>query len=230
MTDLTALLSELIAVSSLPLRAVETNFAVDSTGFGTSGTVTWYSKKYGHDIDNSDWVKVHLMTGVKTNVVTSVEVSGRDDSDYRFLPALVETTARNFTLREVSADKAYSGVSNLQVIADHGTEPYVPFLSHTTGKGGSPLWRRMWAYYQFQRDEFLEHYHKRSNVESTNSMIKGKFGGKLRSKGPTGQKNGALPKVLCHNLCVLVQSIYELGIEATFRPATPVGLVSGQVV
>jgi hypothetical protein len=28
--------------------------------------------------------------------------------------------------------------------------------------------------------------------------------------------NEMLCKVLCHNLCVLVQSLYELGIEAKF--------------
>ena len=28
--------------------------------------------------------------------------------------------------------------------------------------------------------------------------------------------NEALCKILCHNICCLIQSIYELGIEATF--------------
>ena len=39
----------------------------------------------------------------------------------------------------------------------------------------------MFHYFQFRRDEFLAHYHKRSNVESTFSMIKAKFGDHLRS-------------------------------------------------
>lgn len=47
-------------------------------------------------------------------------------------------------------------------------------------------------------------------------MIKGKFGGKPASKGTMGQINEALLKVLCHNIVVLVQSIYELGIEPVF--------------
>ncbi len=48
-------------------------------------------------------------------------------------------------------------------------------------------------------------------------MIKAKFGQKLRSKSMTGQINEALCKVLCHNLCVLIQSVRELGIDAAFR-------------
>lgn len=66
------------------------------------------------------------------------------------------------------------------------------------------------------REEFLTHYHKRSNVETTFHMIKAKFGQRLRSKTLTAQINEALCKVLCHNLCVVIQSVHELGIETDF--------------
>jgi hypothetical protein len=47
-------------------------------------------------------------------------------------------------------------------------------------------------------------------------MIKGKFGDAVRSKSDIGQWNEVLCKVLCHNLCVLIQAIHELGIEPRF--------------
>ena len=62
----------------------------------------------------------------------------------------------------------------------------------------------------------MDHYHKWSNIETAYSMIKGKFGSALRSKSDTGQINEALCKVLCHNLCVLVQAMHELGIKPAF--------------
>jgi len=62
----------------------------------------------------------------------------------------------------------------------------------------------------------MMHYHRRSNVETTFSMIKRKFGERLRSKTHTAQVNEVLCKVLCHNLCVLVQSMYELDVEPNF--------------
>jgi hypothetical protein len=40
--------------------------------------------------------------------------------------------------------------------------------------------------------------------------------GRLWSKSAVGQVNEALCKVLRHNVCVLIQSIHELGIEPTF--------------
>ncbi len=52
----------------------------------------------------------------------------------------------------------------------------------------------------------MRNYHKRSNVESTFMMIKAKFGDSLRSRTKTAQINEALLKVLCHNICCLIQS------------------------
>ncbi|MFH1032529.1 MAG: hypothetical protein V1767_08225 [Chloroflexota bacterium] len=47
-------------------------------------------------------------------------------------------------------------------------------------------------------------------------MIKAKFGASVKAKMPIAQVNEVLCKVLCHNICVLIQSIYELGLEPTF--------------
>ena len=82
------------------------------------------------------------------------------------------------------------------------------------------LWERTYHYYNFNRTEFLAHYHKRSNVETTFSMIKAKFGGSVRSKTPVAQVNEVLVKILCHNICVLIQSVYELGVEPIFSTET----------
>ena len=62
----------------------------------------------------------------------------------------------------------------------------------------------------------MDHYHKRSNVETAFSMIKAKFGGSLRSKNPEAQVNEALVKILCHNICVLIQAMYALGVDPAF--------------
>lgn len=62
----------------------------------------------------------------------------------------------------------------------------------------------------------MEHYHKRSNVEATFSMIKRKFGEGVRSQSEAGRVNEALCKVLCHNLCCVIQSMYEFDVVPTF--------------
>ena len=58
-------------------------------------------------------------------------------------------------------------------------------------------------------------------------MIKGTFGDAIRAKTKTAQVSGLLCKVLCHNLCVLVQAIDELGIEPAFWAEPPPDLERG---
>lgn len=42
--------------------------------------VRWFDVKYGQDEDWHDWIKMHLMVGTSTHIVTSVEL-GRSSSD-----------------------------------------------------------------------------------------------------------------------------------------------------
>ena len=122
-------------------------------------------------------------------------------------------------MKEVSADKAYLSAENLRVTLLQGAMPYIPFKSNSTGRTGGTVWEKLFHFYSFKREEFLQHYHKRSNVETTFSMIKAKFGERLRCKTATAQINEALCKVVCHNLCCVIQSMYELGVDPTFGVA-----------
>lgn len=75
----------------------------------------------------------------------------------------------------------------------------------------------MFHYYSLHQEEYMKHYHKRSNSESMFSMIKAKFGERTKSKAMISQTNEALCKILAHNLCCVIQSMYELGIKPDFQ-------------
>ncbi len=79
----------------------------------------------------------------------------------------------------------------------------------------------------FQQEEFLKHYHQRSNVESAFSAIKRKFGGSVRSKIPDAQANEVLCKILCYNLSCLALPMFELGITVTFYPDKTPAVAAG---
>ena len=217
--ELTPLLKSLIEETAKPLKAVEVDFAVDSSGFATNTYSRCYDHKWGKMRSEAKWVKAHLICGVNTHIVSSIEITPTESADAPFLTPLVNATAKTFNINEVSGDKAYSSRKNLHAVENVGGTAYIPFKSNTTtgvGKTFDGIWSRMWHYYNFNREQFLEHYHKRSNVETVFIMIKTKFGGSVRAKTPVAQVNEALCKVLCHNICVLIQSIYELGLEPVF--------------
>jgi transposase len=206
------ILKALVEQSSRPLRTIDDAFAVDSTGFMACRFTRWFDHKYGKPREEHDWVKCHIACGVKTNVVTAVEIGTREANDAPFLPALVQSTAQNFKVGEVSADKAYGGRKNVEAIEAAGGAAFIAVKSNATGEVGGG-WEKMVKYFKFRQDEFLGHYHKRSNVESTFSMIKRKFGDSLRSRTDVAMINETLCKLLCHNLVVLIHEMHELGID-----------------
>jgi hypothetical protein len=105
--------------------------------------------------------------------------------------------------------------ANNELVAQHGETPYIALKVNAKPTEDS-VFKRMFHVYSLKRGEFLSHYHKRSNVETTSSMVKARFGDSLRSKTDTAMVNEALCKILCDNLCCLVQSAYEPGVTATF--------------
>ena len=156
-------------------------------------------------------MKTHVMCGVNTNVVTAVEIQGPNANDSPLLPALLNHTASNFNVNEVSADLGYSSERNLQAITTIGAKPYIPFKSNATHKKGG-LWAQTFYAYHYHRERFSERYHLRSNVESTFSMIKAKFGDSVRSKTDTAMKNEVLAKILGHNICCVIQTSHEMNL------------------
>lgn len=226
--DLYNVLRGLITTSSLPLRSVETIFAPDSTGFSSSRFVRWYDEKYGVTRSGHDWVKAHAMCGVKTNIITAVEILDRDANDSPQFKPLVEATAQNFKIAEVVADKAYLSHENLELIEAIGGTAYVPFKINSIPGMAGTVWEKMFFYYNLNKQEFLDHYHRRSNAESAFSMVKAKFRDHVRSRTDAAMRNEVLCKFLAHNVCCIIQSQCELGIEADFwesKPTTTIRLM-----
>jgi transposase len=220
MAELRPYLRQLIIQSSLPLTEVEKSFAVDSTGFSTSQSGRWLDARAGkvRSGDRRKWIKAHLMCGVLTNIVTAIEVTDANAGDAPFFPPLLNTTTENFAPREVSADKAYSSLANLKYATSKDILPFIPFRKNATPVHGTgdPLWTRLYHFYSLEKEWFERRYHQRSNIESTNAMIKTKFGEGLRSRTKDGQFNELLCKVLCHNICVTIQCSFEMDIHPTF--------------
>lgn len=190
-----------------------TEFAIDSSGFGSNKYESWIDEKYGVPRRRAVWVKAHIACGTKTNIITAVRILDKDSADSPQFGSLVKETANGFTIGEVSADKAYASVSNFETVAECGGQFFPAFKSNATGGVGGHF-EKAFHYFMYRKEEYLAHYHRRSNVESTFSMMKRKFGGEVRSKTDVAMVNEVLCKMLAHNLCVLNQEEHELGIES----------------
>jgi len=213
---LTPILYELVHLSAQPLASVETDFAIDSSGFRCSTFGNYCEEKHGTK-RTRNWLKAHICTGVSTNIVTDIIITDEHANDSPQLKKLIKNTAKHFTIGEISADLAYSSRKNLQLIDSFGGKAFIPFKKNATGRSGrSALWRKTFHYFQLHKEEFLEHYHKRSNVESTFSAIKKKFGESVKSKNRTAQENELLCKIIAYNITVLIHEMIQLNGTSDF--------------
>lgn len=215
---LTEKLTKLIEISSLPLETVETDFAVDSTGLSTCRYARWLDEREMQEKTRREWIKVHLICGVKTNTVASVITTAGKEADSPYFGRLVWSASCNFPMNEIYADKGYLAGENMRYAMLAKATPFIPFKSNSSLGTAykSSIWEQMLHMYLYRRTEFMAHYNKRNNVETTFRMIKANFGSSLSSISRQAQFNEALCKVLCHNLCVLIRSMFELGIDPTF--------------
>jgi len=217
--DMTPILKKLIGISSMPLKEIETKFAIDSSGFRTSKFNEYLRARHGLKREHK-WVKAHICCGVKTNVITAVEITDGFGADVtQFIPLSQQTNENGFEIKEMTGDKAYSSRANLGCIEELGGTAYIPFKSNARPRAGTVrLWKKMYHYFMLNREEFMQHYHLRSNVESAFSMIKTKFSEMLKSKSKAAQTNELLLKILCHNLCILVEEAVRVGFMPNFSP------------
>jgi len=220
-------LHDLYRAIALPLYSVETTFAVDATGFGTFRR-RWCDSRLDVKLKR-DFKKLHVISGVRTNIITSAEASFGTCGDSPYFGDLVRDTAHDFRVREVYADSGYLSRENCNLVAELGARPFIMPRSNTKEYGRVDYhgkivpWIEMVMLWKTNEEAFRRHYHQRSNVESTFSMMKRKFLPYIRSKGEQAQFNELIVKVCCHNASVLVNSVFELSASMEFATPIPPG-------
>jgi hypothetical protein len=190
--SLSQYLEALVEETAKPFAGLETDFAIDSTGLSISNTVAWSHAQYKDKkhLKSKNWVKVHCCIGTRTNIITSAVITDKTSHDSKhFIPLLIRTS-RNFEVREISADAAYSNNHNLNFTTMKDIDTFIPFKDKTSfnNKRSTAAWHRLYHFFQFNRAEFLQSYGKRNNAESTFHMLKSKFGSTLKSKDWEAQK------------------------------------------
>jgi len=220
------LLSKLLTISAMPLRKLEDKFSLDSSGFGSYQYERWQKVRFQKDkygkISTRGWknyLKGHILIGTKTNIICGCEITFGNFSDVRQAPNMIIKAGANFNMKELSADKAYSSKLIFRIIHALGAMPYIPF-KHTTkepSENAPEIWNNMFLLFRDKKEEWKKHYHKRSNVETVFGMVKVRLGEHLKSKNYIAQRNELMMKFICHNICCLIQEIYEREIKVDFN-------------
>jgi len=115
----------------------------------------------------------------------------------------------------VSGDKGYLAQSNFDAVESVVGQFFPAFKNSSTGACGGAF-EKAYHVFSLHQEEYLRHYHIRSNVETTVSMVKRKSSEAVKAKNELAQKNEVLAKFVAHNLAVLIQELYVQGIDPTF--------------
>lgn len=209
--EATGILTDFVTKSAAPMIGLESQFAIDGTGFSGARYEKWFDEKHGVPKSRATWVKLHAVVGTHTNVVAACVVTEKEQNDSPMLPQLVAEAAKHFNVKELSADKAYCGRDNFAATDSIGADFYPAFKKNATGAVGGSYAKAFHAF-MMNKEDYESHYHRRSNVESTFSALKRKFGESVRSKNDLSMKNEVLAKVVCHNITTVIGTAYELGI------------------
>jgi len=199
-----------------------TMFSMDASGFGSYGSESWirvkYPDKYNKNVNWRTFLKGHILIGTRSNAVCSCEITNAHVGDVTVAPKLLEAVNGNFDIKEVSADKAYSSSRILQIIKSMEAMPYIVFKENANPSKHSPeIWIQMYNYFIKNKKYFMKKYHKRSNVETTFSMVKVRLGEFLKCKNFESQRNELMMKFICHNICCLISQIFDNGVKVDFK-------------
>ena len=214
---LTPVLLELVTVTATPVRSLETDFTMDATGCSTHSFMRWVDHRTESEVKEHVWVKLHMMCGALTNVITRAAVTPSDVHDNVLFRELFLETVRHFHMRKLTADMGYLSGPNYALARDFGVDLYVPFKSNTAPwvDDGTAWSAALWDFLN-RHDEFMDEYHQRSNAESTFSALKRKFPSQIRMKYPTGQVNETLCKVLAYNLSGVAREVRMRSVKPEF--------------
>jgi len=211
------ILDKMIEESSKPLSVIEHDFATDATGIRTKLFSSWYSIRCQKEIKKRDHLTIHITTGVKSNIITALNVETKSGKDNKIFREHVDKTAENFKIGEWSGDGRYWCKDNCRKIDEVGGIPYFKVWKNWSGKSrGCMIWKIMNQKSRDNPEEYGKHYHKRSNVESTNHSKKVIHGDKVYSRLKSARINEETLRWINHNINVLNRAKYEWKINPKF--------------
>jgi transposase len=191
------------------LRRKGMNIAVDSTGFRTGNSSTWYDIRIKRKNKRKDCIKLHISMDIDTGIIYWFTMTPWNRHDSREFENLIKHLPE---LGATFGDKAYPSRRNYQLVVDKNGTPYLCFKENATNKAkGKPAWIIHIRKYKNDKETWLSTYHLRSIVESVFSSIKKRWGSFLRSKKKWMQKKELSLKVLSYNVkqVLLVQYAVE---------------------
>ena len=209
---ITNLLQKLYKLIAEPISQIEIYFAADATGISNAyGNARWIKIRHTKEEEKhrKEYSKLHIISGVKTNIICSAKVTKGTKHESPYFKPLLDDNCKIFNIKEISADAGYLSKDNVKAIHKINAKPFIMGKKNINvpNKNSTSAWGQMLGLWKRNQMYFAEHYHKRSNVESTFGALKRKFGDFCRCKKEESQENEILCRIVCFNTAVLSEAL-----------------------
>ncbi len=159
------------------LRRKKMNIAVDSTGFSTQNSSTWYDIRIERRGKRKDCIKLHISVDIDTGVIQWFTITPWNRHDSKEFEHLIKHLPE---LGNVLGDKAFSSRNNCQLAADKNGTPYLCFQTNARSNAkGKPAWIISFRTHKKNTEAWLAVLPSRSIIESVFSSIKKRWGSML---------------------------------------------------
>ena len=181
------------------------DLAGDSSGFPMRKFIPWFSVRKNSHMLKKGWRKLHIIIDIRTRVILDYRTTHAYKADAPvmedILNDMIDVLYRD--IGDVCFDAAYLTRKICNMVSKMGGTPYIKPKSNTISKSyGSHSWRVMVLSFMQNRDEFDEHYHQRSIVESVFAALKERRGrgGSLRSRRTHTQDRELAIQTISYNI------------------------------
>jgi transposase len=210
---------KLLRLTSDIFRSVERCAATDATGISTTCFSSWYSIQTKKVTPKRDHLLVHISIGTKSNILMELDIRTNRGCDNVIFRSHVKRIGKRFDIEDWTGDKYYLSRENCDAVAEIGAFPWFKPKSNTTARAkGSVAWKKMVHTFQDDPDFANKKYHQRSNVESTISAKKRKFGSSVKSRLPVAQVNEEYISWVGFNFSLLPRALLEFNVQPYFVP------------
>lgn len=213
-------LRRILAMSVEPYRAIEHDFAFDSSGLHRAFYVRWVDHKHGaarRERRIHEFMKLHVGIGRITGAICAIDTSPGNKGDGPFLreSLLPQVLDRFDDVETALADAAYGSRDNRHALTDARVMPYVDFAENAR-YGRDEVWNQCLAEARLNRARWERVYHDRNAVEAFFSSLKRVFGAAIRSKTDDGAVGEVLCRAIAHNLRMLVKCMFKMDLDPKF--------------
>jgi transposase len=176
--------------------------AIDATGYTSSYASKYYQKRLRQKVTCRSFLKSSILIHTPKQLVLVLKnrVSPSNDSK-DFIPLLKKARRLGLSLWRIVGDKGYDGEKNLEFVQrDLRAEAIIPIKEGQSTPSKSKRRKRLLKLWRSEPAKTKRKYHRRSLVETVNSVVKRLFGEELRSRSIWLRKKELNLKYVAYNL------------------------------